>query len=404
MAQVYEVQYQINVNNGPALEAINQFQQATTRLEQMTRRFDTVSRSIGKVNSAFASLGKTTPKMNIDTSQVEAKLKTVIRLLNQAKVAASQISQGKMQAVMNTPVSKSQSMKTQRNDLQLLQRTIANTNKAIANLNKQAIIPKANTTNAIKSLDLLLEKIKQIKNNSKITITASAAGASAAAGAVTGGRTAAPKRTGGSTAGRSTLLYPSTRQVLGPTYAQTGTNVAGEMVKGMGVAYGLSSLISGVSDVFKDAPAYESISQTTKNILGAHDKSGSFEGNFQSMNQLMRQVGVETKFTAPQVASAGKFLAMAGYRTSDIQQSIRPISNLALVGDSDLGETADVVTNIMTGYEIPANRMNNVADILTMTCTKSNTSTKLAHFFYRCRSSLIILCLFQLCSELARLF
>ena len=29
-------------------------------------------------------------------------------------------------------------------------------------------------------------------------------------------------------------LFPSVRQVLGPTYATTGTNVAAEMVKGMG--------------------------------------------------------------------------------------------------------------------------------------------------------------------------
>ncbi|MDU1633372.1 MAG: phage tail tape measure protein, partial [Bacteroides ovatus] len=53
---------------------------------------------------------------------------------------------------------------------------------------------------------------------------------------------------------------------------------------------------------------------------------------------------------------------------------IRPISDIALVGDTDLGETADVVTNIMTAYEIPAKQMDNTADILTMTFTKTNTT------------------------------
>ena len=92
------------------------------------------------------------------------------------------------------------------------------------------------------------------------------------------------------------------------------------------------------------------------------------------MNQLMRQVGVETKYTAPQVASAGKFLAMAGFNVDQIKHAIRPISDIALVGDTDLGETADVVTNIMTAYEIPAKQMDNTADILTMTFTKTNTT------------------------------
>lgn len=381
--QEYAVQYTINVNSQAAQQAILQFQEATQKMLQLTSRFDHIARSVGKVNAALASIGKNIPKMDINTTAVETKLRNVISLLHQAKTAASQISQGKMQAVMNTPVTTPKNTKTSRNDLRLLQRTIANTNKAIANLNKQAITPKANTANAIKSLDLLLAKINEIKANGKITITASAAGAS---GAVAGA--AAGRRGGGGTtaatgamiaasrmpAGQSRYLYPTTRQVLGPTYAGTGANVAGEMIKGMGIAYGLSSLMSGIGGVFKDATAYENISQTTKNILGAHDKRSEFESDFRNVNQLMRQVGMETKFTAPQVASAGKFLAMAGYSVGDIQQAIRPIANIALVGDTDLGETADVVTNIMTGYEIPSANMNNAADILTMTFTKSNTT------------------------------
>ena len=246
--------------------------------------------------------------------------------------------------------------------------------QAISSINGKTINPKANTERAISSLNQLLQKIEQIKSNSKITITASAAGASKA---VAGGTTksnipASTARQVG--AGHSTYLYPSTRQVLGPTYANTGTNVAGEMIKGMGIAYGLSSLMSGVTSVFRDASTYDNIAKTTKNILQTHDKKVGFEGRFNEMNQLMRQVGVETKYTAPQVASAGKFLAMAGYDVDQIKHAIRPISDIALVGDTDLGETADVVTNIMTAYEIPAKQMDNTADILTMTFTKTNTT------------------------------
>ena len=65
---------------------------------------------------------------------------------------------------------------------------------------------------------------------------------------------------------------------------------------------------------------------------------------------------------------------MAGYDVDQIKHAIRPISDIALVGDTDLGETADVVTNIMTAYEIPAKQMDNTADILTMTFTKTNTT------------------------------
>lgn len=351
MAENYIVNYQINVNSNPALESIRKFQQATAEMEALTKRFDIVAKSIGKVNSALASI-KTKPiNIQINTSAAEASLDRILTKLNNIKSQAK--------TALGKPLYSTSDIKK--------------LNQAISSINGKTIEPKANTERAISSLDKLIQKIEQIKSNSKITITASAAGASKeASGSTTRNTTSTSTRQTG--AGRSTYLYPSTRQVLGPTYANTGTNVAGEMIKGMGIAYGLSSLMSGVTSVFRDASTYDNIAKTTKNILQTHDKGIGFEGRFNEMNQLMRQVGVETKYTAPQVASAGKFLAMAGYDVDQIKHAIRPISDIALVGDTDLGETADVVTNIMTAYEIPAKQMDNTADILTMTFTKTNTT------------------------------
>lgn len=352
MAENYIVNYQINVNSNPALESIRKFQQATAEMESLTKRFDIVAKSIGKVNSALASI-KTKPiNIQINTSAAEASLERVLKQLSNIKSQAK--------TALGKPLYSTSDIKK--------------LDQAISSINGKTINPKANTERAISSLNQLLQKIEQIKSNSKITITASAAGASKA---VAGGTTksnipASTARQVG--AGHSTYLYPSTRQVLGPTYANTGTNVAGEMIKGMGIAYGLSSLMSGVTSVFRDASTYDNIAKTTKNILQTHDKKVGFEARFNEMNQLMRQVGVETKYTAPQVASAGKFLAMAGLDVEQIKHAIRPISDIALVGDTDLGETADVVTNIMTAYEIPAKQMDNTADILTMTFTKTNTT------------------------------
>ena len=320
-------------------------------MESLTKRFDIVAKSIGKVNSALASI-KTKPiNIQINTSAAEASLERVLKQLSNIKSQAK--------TALGKPLYSTSDIKK--------------LNQAISSINGKTIEPKANTERAISSLDKLIQKIEQIKSNSKITITASAAGASkGVSGSTTRNTTSTSTRQTG--AGRSTYLYPSTRQVLGPTYANTGTNVAGEMIKGMGIAYGLSSLMSGVTSVFRDASTYDNIAKTTKNILQTHDKKVGFEARFNEMNQLMRQVGVETKYTAPQVASAGKFLAMAGFNVDQIKHAIRPISDIALVGDTDLGETADVVTNIMTAYEIPAKQMDNTADILTMTFTKTNTT------------------------------
>lgn len=388
MAEQYTVNYQINVMAEPALQAIRQFQQATTQLETMARRFDVVTRSIGRLNSAFASVSKKPISFQVDTTVAETRLKAVLGLLNEIKVASRtalvgggvKVSGG---AKASTTVAGMSSVNSRAavSDLAALQKQIGTTQTAINNINKRYIHPKANTKTAINSLDALLTKINEVKASGNIVITASAAGASAA---VTGGRRSGSTviASGGSRAvprptgfrGAFSYAPASAHQYLGNVYAGTGTNVASDFIKGMGLTYGLMTLFQGIGSVLTDAVGYNNVSQTTKNILGTHDTEPNFDSRFEAASALMRQVGVETKYTAVQVAEAGKFLAMAGYNVNDIRNAIRPISNIALVGDTDLGETADITTNIMTSYQIPAAQMNNAADVLTMTFTKTNTT------------------------------
>lgn len=352
----YQVNYSINVNSASALASIQQFQEATKTMAELTSVYDTISKRVSKMKGI---------KITTSTGRSVAKLTTINNLLDQLQA----------KSVIKIALDGGTRADSPKTKLQEILTTVTGIQNGIASINKTAIKPKVTVGNALRSLNALLKKINQIESKSKIVITASAAGASGAV-ATTGAKPASTtkKSAVSSRIGRGNFLFPTTRQALGPTYATTGTSIAGEMVKGMGITYGLSSLFSGITGVFRDSTTYDNIAQTTKNILETHDKLPDFERRFNEMNWTMRQVGVDTKYTAPQVASAGKFLAMAGMNVDQIRQSIRPIANIALVGDTDLGETADVVTNIMTSYEIPAARMNNAADVLTMTFTKTNTT------------------------------
>lgn len=176
---------------------------------------------------------------------------------------------------------------------------------------------------------------------------------------------------------------------FGPSMIDSVGIGAFDMVKGMGIAYGIAGLGSLMGNVLQQASEYDNIMKTTKNILGTHDKLPGFERRFQDMEHLVRNVGIETKFTAPQVADASKFLAMAGFDLDAINKSVRPIADIALVGDTELGETADVVTNIMTGYGIKPEKVRKAADIMTMTFTKSNTTLMEIAEAYKYSASLL---------------
>lgn len=169
---------------------------------------------------------------------------------------------------------------------------------------------------------------------------------------------------------RSNIGY----KVLGPSMLDSGGLGIMSMLKGMGVMYGIMGLGQLIGNAFSDYVAYDNTMQTAKNILGSHDNGMGFAQRFGDMAATVRSVGVQTKFTAPQVADAAKFLAMAGYNVETINKSIRPIADIALVGDTELGTTADLMTNIMTGYGIGAEQVRSAADIMTNTFTMSNTT------------------------------
>lgn len=169
--------------------------------------------------------------------------------------------------------------------------------------------------------------------------------------------------------------YPFT----GQTSFGVRTPMAVDMAKGMGVMFAIGGAMSAIGGSFSQAMEYQNTMRTTQAIL--QNGTDTYSQNaFRNMEATVRDVGVKTKFSAPEVASAARFLAMAGSDIEGINAAIRPIADLALIGDSDLGETADKMTNIMTTFGAKPEDlrrdpeiMRRYANIMATTATRSNT-------------------------------
>lgn len=280
---------------------------------------------------------------------------------------------------------------------------INNLKNRFASLSQKAPTIQIRTGDAEKKIDRLIGKLTQLER--KARSAGIALGGAAGGGIVSGGgggggaplvapagSRRAPRAKAAATPRRPRQSARSMRHnVLGLTNIDTGGVGAFDFLKGMGIAYGISGIGTMVSNTVKEAIEYDNIMQTARNILMSHDHAPNFDGRFKGMEHIVRQVGVETKFTAGEVADAAKFLAMAGFNIDDINKSIRPIADIALVGDTDLGETADVVTNIMTGYGIAPEKVRDAADVMTMTFTKSNTTLMEMAEAYKYAGSLLSL-------------
>lgn len=152
----------------------------------------------------------------------------------------------------------------------------------------------------------------------------------------------------------------------------------------------LTREISTVSDKFKDVGAKMS-SAITLPILAvgaAAVKTGSeFEASMSkvaaisgasgdelsSLEQQARDLGKSTQFSASQAADGMQYLAMAGFKTNDILNAMPGLLDLAAAGALELGDAADIASNIMSGFGISTDKSGHVADVLAKAASSANT-------------------------------
>ena len=89
-----------------------------------------------------------------------------------------------------------------------------------------------------------------------------------------------------------------------------------------------------------------------------------------------KKLGAETAFTTRDAASGQAFLAMAGFTPQSIQAALPGVLNMALAGGMELGESADIGSNILSQFTLPAGEMDRVSDVLTAAFTRTNTDLR----------------------------
>nr|DAU89472.1 MAG TPA: minor tail protein [Caudoviricetes sp.] len=330
--QTYQVNYIVNVDAANAQSAINSFKRAVASMDKATRPIIDLQNKVRGLVETMSALNRGKYSVKIDTRPATQKIGKLIRALQMAKAEVQQ-------------------------------------------LNAMGVTLGGAGT----------------KRKTTSRTTAASVGSSAS-------RTRTTPSSSSRTATSSTRRYVSPimkhptnlgYKLWGPTPLPNNGGMAIDMLKGMGIAYGLAGAGMMVSNVVNQAAEYDNLMKTVENILKSHDTEEGFAGRFAQMTQTVRNVGMKTKFTVVEVADAARFLAMAGLNVNAIQQAISPIADIALVGDTELGKTADLVTNIMTAYNIAPNQMRNAADIMTNTFTMSNTTLTEIAEAYKYAASLL---------------
>lgn len=106
--------------------------------------------------------------------------------------------------------------------------------------------------------------------------------------------------------------------------------------------------------------------------VGAIAGQGKNSAGFKMLQDQAQKLGASTSFSASQAASGMEYLAMAGFKPKQITAAMPSMLDLAKVGKIDLGQTADIASNVLSAYKLPAQEMTRVADVFAAAITSAN--------------------------------
>lgn len=142
--------------------------------------------------------------------------------------------------------------------------------------------------------------------------------------------------------------------------------------KGMS-ALGKASAIAGVAMVGAIGASIKSAMNFEQSMAKVKAISGATDTEFQALTSTAKHLGATTQFSASQAAEGLSFLSMAGFKAQDNIDALPSVLNLAAVGGIELGKSADIASNIMTGFGLSAKDTDKAVDVLAKTMTTANT-------------------------------
>ena len=89
-----------------------------------------------------------------------------------------------------------------------------------------------------------------------------------------------------------------------------------------------------------------------------------YGANLEKLKQQALDLGAKTQFSAKQAADGMAELAASGFNTTQIMAAMPAVLNLAASGQMEVGRAAEIASNLMAGFKIPAEDVGKAVDIM----------------------------------------
>lgn len=155
---------------------------------------------------------------------------------------------------------------------------------------------------------------------------------------------------------------------------KTGSGLGFGILAGVGAA-AFNAISSAAGDTV--AAVINVGSSFEKQMSKVEAISGASASEIAMMTEKARQMGATTSFSASEAGQAMEYMAMAGWKASDMVKGIGGIMDLAAASGEDLGTTSDIVTDALTAFGLKAKDSGRFADVLAAASSNANTNVSL---------------------------
>ena len=101
---------------------------------------------------------------------------------------------------------------------------------------------------------------------------------------------------------------------------------------------------------------------------------GQSVNTMDALSDLAKEMGSKTAFSASECAEALNYLALAGYDTQEMADTLPTVLNLAAAGGLDLASASDMVTDAMSALGMETSEADTMVDQMAKTASSTNTS------------------------------
>jgi len=130
-----------------------------------------------------------------------------------------------------------------------------------------------------------------------------------------------------------------------------------------GIATG--KLVSGFSEATSTFMDFDDAMRRVSAAIGASEE------DFKALSSFARTAGTDMGYTATETANAMVLAAQAGLSVNEIYSGLPAVMALARAGATDLGTSVKTMTAIMTNYNLTAQDMGHIGDVIAQGANES---------------------------------